>query len=76
MLSYPLLETQTGFVLHGFSFSNSLADLEPRAQSEIHTGGRASARQGSTTPRSHAGEALAQDLRNGPLVRSVLLLPL
>ena len=35
-LDYPLLETQTEFVLHGFSFPNYLADLGPKAQSEIY----------------------------------------
>ena len=36
-LNYPLLETQTEFVLHGFSFPNYLADLGPKAQSEIYS---------------------------------------
>jgi acetamidase/formamidase len=35
-LNYPLLETQTEFVLHGFSFPNYLAALGPKAQSEIY----------------------------------------
>lgn len=35
-LNYPLLETQTEFVLHGFSFPNYLAELGPKAQSEIY----------------------------------------
>jgi acetamidase/formamidase len=35
-LNYPLLETQTEFVLHGFSFPNYLADLGAKAQSEIY----------------------------------------
>jgi acetamidase/formamidase len=35
-LNYPLLETQTEWVLHGFSFPNYLADLGPKAQSEIY----------------------------------------
>ncbi len=35
-LSYPLLETQTEWVLHGFSFPNYLADLGEKAQSEIY----------------------------------------
>ena len=35
-LKYPLLETQTEFVLHGFSFPNYLAELGPKAQSEIY----------------------------------------
>jgi acetamidase/formamidase len=36
-LDYPLLETQTEFVLHGFSFPNYLAELGPKAQSEIYS---------------------------------------
>jgi len=36
-LSYPLLETPTEYVLHGFSFPNYLADLGAKAQSEIYT---------------------------------------
>lgn len=36
-LNYPLLETQTEFVLHGFSFPNYLADLGEKAQSEIYS---------------------------------------
>jgi acetamidase/formamidase len=36
-LNYPLLETQTEFVLHGFSFPNYLAELGPKAQSEIYS---------------------------------------
>ena len=35
-LTYPLLETQTEFLVHGFSFPNYLADLGPNAQSEIY----------------------------------------
>jgi acetamidase/formamidase len=35
-LNYPLLETQTEFVLHGFSFPNYLAALGSKAQSEIY----------------------------------------
>ncbi len=35
-LDYPLLETATEFVVHGFSFPNYLADLGPKAQSEIY----------------------------------------
>jgi acetamidase/formamidase len=31
-----LLETQTEYVLHGFSFPNYLADLGEKAQSEIY----------------------------------------
>ncbi|MBI1394863.1 MAG: acetamidase [Betaproteobacteria bacterium] len=36
-LAYPLLETQDEFVVHGFSFPNYLADLGPKAQSEIYS---------------------------------------
>ena len=36
-LNYPLLETQTEFVLHGFSYPNYLADLGAKAQSEIYS---------------------------------------
>jgi acetamidase/formamidase len=35
-LDYPLLETQTEWVLHGFSFPNYLAELGAKAQSEIY----------------------------------------
>jgi len=35
-LDYPLLETQTEFVVHGFSFPNYLAELGAKAQSEIY----------------------------------------
>lgn len=35
-LNYPLLETQTDYVFHGFSFANYLAELGPKAQSEIY----------------------------------------
>jgi acetamidase/formamidase len=35
-LDYPLLETQSEWVLHGFSFPNYLADLGAKAQSEIY----------------------------------------
>lgn len=35
-LNYPLLETQTEFLVHGFSFPNYLADLGANAQSEIY----------------------------------------
>ena len=35
-LAYPLLETQTDFLVHGFSFPNYLAALGPSAQSEIY----------------------------------------
>jgi acetamidase/formamidase len=36
-LDYPLLETATEFVVHGFSFPNYLADLGAKAQSEIYS---------------------------------------
>lgn len=36
-LAYPLLETRTEWVLHGFSFANYLAELGPKAQSEIYS---------------------------------------
>jgi acetamidase/formamidase len=36
-LDYPLLETQTEYVLHGFSFPNYLAELGAKAQSEIYS---------------------------------------
>ena len=35
-LTYPLLETQSEFLVHGFSFPNYLADLGVNAQSEIY----------------------------------------
>jgi acetamidase/formamidase len=35
-LNYPLLETQTEFLVHGFSFPNYLADLGASAQSDIY----------------------------------------
>jgi acetamidase/formamidase len=35
-LAYPLLETQTEYVLHGFSYPNYLAELGPKAQSDIY----------------------------------------
>lgn len=35
-LNYPLLETKDEFVVHGFSFPNYLAELGPKAQSEIY----------------------------------------
>jgi len=35
-LNYPLLETQSEFLVHGFSFPNYLAELGPKAQSEIY----------------------------------------
>src|SRR5262249_51630366 len=36
-LTYPLLETPTEFLVHGFSFPNYLADLGANAQAEIYT---------------------------------------
>lgn len=36
-LEYPLLETQTEYVLHGFSYPNYLAELGAKAQSEIYS---------------------------------------
>jgi acetamidase/formamidase len=36
-LDYPLLETATEFVVHGFSFPNYLAELGVKAQSEIYS---------------------------------------
>jgi acetamidase/formamidase len=35
-LNYPLLETDTEFLVHGFSFANFLAELGDKAQSEIY----------------------------------------
>ncbi|HEX4338816.1 MAG TPA: acetamidase/formamidase family protein [Polyangiaceae bacterium] len=35
-LDYPLLETQTEYVVHGFSYANYLAELGPKAQSDIY----------------------------------------
>jgi len=35
-LEYPLLETQTEYVVHGFSFANYLQELGAKAQSEIY----------------------------------------
>ena len=35
-LSYPLLETQDEWVLHGFSFANYLQELGPTAQQTIY----------------------------------------
>ena len=35
-LDYPLLETQSEFVVHGFSFANYLAELGEKAQSDIY----------------------------------------
>jgi acetamidase/formamidase len=36
-LDYPLLETQTEYVFHGFSFANYLAELGAKAQSDIYS---------------------------------------
>jgi acetamidase/formamidase len=36
-LGYPLLETKTEFLVHGFSFPNYLAELGAKAQSEIYS---------------------------------------
>jgi len=36
-LNYPLLETQTEYVVHGFSFANYLAELGAKAQSDIYS---------------------------------------
>ncbi|MEC5398963.1 acetamidase/formamidase family protein [Uliginosibacterium sp. H1] len=36
-LQYPLLETQDEWLLHGFSYANYLAELGPKAQSEIYS---------------------------------------
>jgi len=36
-LGYPLLESQTEFLVHGFSFPNYLAELGPKAQSDIYS---------------------------------------
>jgi acetamidase/formamidase len=36
-LSYPLLETQDEWVLHGFSFANYLEELGPTAQQDIYS---------------------------------------
>lgn len=35
-VTYPLLETMTEYVVHGFSFPNYLADLGAKAQSDIY----------------------------------------
>ena len=37
-LDYPLLETDTEYVVHGFSYANYLAELGEDAQSEINNG--------------------------------------
>ena len=36
-MSYPMLETQTEWLVHGFSFANYLQDLGPDAQREIYS---------------------------------------
>ncbi len=36
-LEYPMLETKDEWVVHGFSFANYLAELGPKAQSEIYS---------------------------------------
>lgn len=36
-LNYPMLETQTEWLVHGFSYPNYLADLGPDAQSAIYS---------------------------------------
>jgi acetamidase/formamidase len=36
-LNYPMLETQTEWLVHGFSYPNYLKDLGDKAQSEIYT---------------------------------------
>jgi acetamidase/formamidase len=36
-LDYPLLETSDEFVVHGFTYPNYLAELGPKAQSEIYS---------------------------------------
>jgi len=35
-LAYPLLETPTEFLVHGFSYPNYLSELGPKAQSDIY----------------------------------------
>ena len=35
-LNYPMLETQTEWLVHGFSFANYLDELGPTAQSDIY----------------------------------------
>jgi acetamidase/formamidase len=35
-MNYPLLETQTEYVVHGFSYPNYLAELGDKAQSDIY----------------------------------------
>lgn len=35
-LEYPMLETQTEWLVHGFSFANYLTELGPNAQSDIY----------------------------------------
>jgi acetamidase/formamidase len=36
-LKYPMLETQTEWLVHGFSFANYLKELGPKAQTEIYS---------------------------------------
>ena len=36
-LNYPMLETQTEWLVHGFSYANYLKELGPNAQREIYT---------------------------------------
>ena len=36
-LNYPMLETQSDWLVHGFSFSNYLEELGPNAQSDIYS---------------------------------------
>jgi len=36
-LQYPLLETQTEWVLHSFSYPKYLSELGPKAQSDIYS---------------------------------------
>lgn len=36
-LTYPMLETETEWLVHGFSYPNYLADLGPDAQSDIYS---------------------------------------
>lgn len=36
-LNYPMLETQTEWLVHGFSFANYLGELGPNAQADIYS---------------------------------------
>lgn len=36
-LNYPMLETQTDWLVHGFSYANYLEELGPSAQSDIYS---------------------------------------